>query len=217
MVPVALQNLPTMTVAPGTVLFEEKQACPGMPIIDEGVVKVYKTFPNGRELLMYYLDPGQSCTASVACLFGTPLYNARAIAQTTVKMRLVPPDLFHASLADPEFQRFAFRWPWAIVLGHRQLNESYSVFEGTAAVPVSQLGPTRLISGADADLPLTGRHEPISSYDPVAVVHRYQVVTTDHVVDVWATQPPEITEVPIPEEPGSGSPSPAPTPRLRRA
>ena len=106
MLPVALQHLPTMTVASGTVLFEEKQACPGMPIIDEGVVKVYKTFPNGRELLMYYLDPGQSCTASVACLFGTPLYNARAIAQTTVRMRMVPPDLFHASLADPQFQRF---------------------------------------------------------------------------------------------------------------
>ena len=106
MVPVSLQHLPTMTVAAGSVLFEEKQACPGMPIIDEGVVKVYKTFPNGRELLMYYLDAGQTCTASVACLFGTPLYNARAVAKTSVTMRLVPAELFHACLRDPDFQRF---------------------------------------------------------------------------------------------------------------
>ena len=106
MVPEAIAQLPATTIAAGSVLFEEKQACPGMPLIDEGVVKVYKTFPNGRELLMYYLDAGQTCTASVACLFGTPLYNARAVAQTSVTMRLVPPALFHACLSDPDFQRF---------------------------------------------------------------------------------------------------------------
>ena len=120
---------------------------------------------------------------------------------------------------DEVMQRFAFRWPWASVLGFRQLNESYSVFEGTAALPGRQLGPTRLVSGPAADLPLTARHEPITPYDPVAVVRRYQFATADHIVDVWATQLPEISEVAIPEEEaqGSASPSPARSPRQRRA
>ena len=56
MVPFALELLPAITVPAGSMLFSEQQPCEGFPILADGRVKVYKAFPNGRELLLYHID-----------------------------------------------------------------------------------------------------------------------------------------------------------------
>ena len=106
MVPLALALLPTTKVATGSVLFTENQPCTGLPILEDGLVKVYKAFPNGRELLLYHIEPGQACITSIACLFGRSVYNARAVAQSAVSFKLVPPDVFHSALGDADFRQF---------------------------------------------------------------------------------------------------------------
>ena len=77
-----------------------------MPVLMAGTVRVYKSFASGRELLLYHLEPGQSCIASVACLFGGAVHNTRAVAQTDVTFKLISPADFDAALAEPEFRRF---------------------------------------------------------------------------------------------------------------
>ena len=106
MVPLGLELLPATTVPAGTVLFSEEQPCEGFPILEDGRVRVYKAFPNGRELLLYHIEPGQACIASIACLFGRGPYGVRAVAESPVTFKLVPPDAFHAALADPGFRQF---------------------------------------------------------------------------------------------------------------
>lgn len=101
-----LERLPATTVPAGSVLFAEEQPCRGFPILESGRVRVYKAFPNGRELLLYHIEPGQACIASVASLFGSGPYSVRAVAESPVTVRLVPPDAFHAALAGPEFRQF---------------------------------------------------------------------------------------------------------------
>ena len=109
MLPLALELLPATTVPTGSVLFSEQQPCEGFPILADGRVKVYKAFPNGRELLLYHIEPGQACVASIACLFGNSAYDARAVAESPVTFKLVPPDAFHAALNDSGFRRFVLK------------------------------------------------------------------------------------------------------------
>ena len=106
MAPLDLELLPATSVPAGTLLFSEEQPCEGFPILEVGRVRVCKAFANGRELLLYHIEPGQACIASVACLFGRRPYSVRAVAESPVTFKLVPPDAFHAALADPGFRQF---------------------------------------------------------------------------------------------------------------
>ena len=104
-----LELPPAMTLPAGSVLFAEGQPCRGFPILESGRVKVYKAFPNGRELLLYHIESGQACIASIACLFGSAAYSVRAVAESPVTVRLVPSDAFHAALAEPAFRQFVMQ------------------------------------------------------------------------------------------------------------
>lgn len=97
---------PATTLPAGTLLFEEGQRCPGFPLLDDGRVRVYKAFPNGRELLLYRLVPGQACVASIGALLSDAPYSLRAVAETPVTIRMVPPSDFRAALGEPAFRDF---------------------------------------------------------------------------------------------------------------
>src|SRR5690349_4007132 len=55
------------TVPKGTVMFDEMSPCGSFPMVLEGSVKVVKTAPNGRELQLYRVLPGESCILSTGC------------------------------------------------------------------------------------------------------------------------------------------------------
>lgn len=93
----------------GTVLFDAKQPCRGFPLLLEGAVRVSKTTANGREILLYQVDPGQACLLSGGCLLGHTDYTARAVAETNVVLVSIPPDAFQQLLLGYEpFRRFVF-------------------------------------------------------------------------------------------------------------
>jgi CRP/FNR family transcriptional regulator len=79
----ALLAQATLVHAPqGTVLFDAKQPCRGFPLLLEGAIRVSKTTPAGREILLYQVDPGQACLLSGGCLLGHTDYTASAVAET---------------------------------------------------------------------------------------------------------------------------------------
>jgi CRP/FNR family transcriptional regulator, anaerobic regulatory protein len=93
----------------GTVLFDASQPCRGFPLLLEGAVRVAKFAPNGREIMLYRVDPGQGCILSGGCLLGHSDYTARGIAEQDVALLAVPPALFHELLLEFEpFRRFVF-------------------------------------------------------------------------------------------------------------
>ena len=147
MVPLALELLPATTVPMGSVLFSEQQPCEGFPILADGRVKVCKALPNGRELLLYRIEPGQACVASIACLFGNSIYGARAVAESPVTFKLVPPDAFHAALEDPEFRHFVLH-----EFAHR-LSELLALVDAVVSHRVDQRLAARLLAhGPDCTL-----------------------------------------------------------------
>jgi CRP/FNR family transcriptional regulator, anaerobic regulatory protein len=93
----------------GTVLFDAKQPCRGFPLLLEGTVRVSKTNANGREILLYHVDPGQACVLSGGCLLGHTDYTACAVAETNVVLVSIAADAFNKLLLAYEpFRRFVF-------------------------------------------------------------------------------------------------------------
>src|SRR6478672_4545186 len=96
-------------IAAGTVLFDERMPCAGFPLVLAGTVKIFQRYPNGRELQLYRVRPGESCLLSGSCLLGHSNYTASGIAETDVELLILPAADFHALVASDEaFRRHVF-------------------------------------------------------------------------------------------------------------
>lgn len=93
-----------MSVPAGTVLFDESQPCRGFPLVLEGEVKVSRDSGDGRSLELYRVVPGELCLVSSACLFRRTPMSAHGVATRPTTLMLVPPKVFNAWLALPEFR-----------------------------------------------------------------------------------------------------------------
>lgn len=93
----------------GTPVFDERQQCLGFPLVVKGGIRVSKSAPNGRELPLYRVAPGETCIITSSCLLGHTDYNARGIAEDDTDMLLVPRGLFESLLAYPPFRAFVFQ------------------------------------------------------------------------------------------------------------
>ena len=81
---VVLGEVRPMVIPAGTVLFDEASACNAFPMVLKGAIRVVKAAPNGRELELYQVGPGESCIMSVSCLLGMRTYSARGVAGSDV-------------------------------------------------------------------------------------------------------------------------------------
>jgi CRP/FNR family transcriptional regulator len=96
-------------VRPGTVMFDAHTPCAGFPLVLSGVVRVLQRYPNGREMPLYKVRPGESCLLSGSCLLGHADYSATGIAESDVELLVVPPADFHALIAsDAAFRNHVF-------------------------------------------------------------------------------------------------------------
>jgi CRP/FNR family transcriptional regulator, anaerobic regulatory protein len=98
-----------MRVPAGAVIFDANHPCRGFPLLLEGAVRVTMSAPSGREILLYRVEPGQSCILSGGCLLGHSDYAARGAAESDVTLVNLPPTLFNELLlAHEPFRRFVF-------------------------------------------------------------------------------------------------------------
>jgi CRP/FNR family transcriptional regulator len=104
-----LQSSEVHHVPAGTVLFDARQPCSGFPLLLSGVVRVTKAAPNGREILLYRVEPGEGCILSGGCLLGHSDYAARGVAETEVTLLRIPAPLFQEFILRHEaFRSFVF-------------------------------------------------------------------------------------------------------------
>jgi CRP/FNR family transcriptional regulator, anaerobic regulatory protein len=93
----------------GSILFDAKQPCRGFPLLLEGSVRVTKSAPTGREILLYRVEPGQGCILSGGCLLGHTDYSATGTAEQDVTLLSIPPAPFQELLLHYEpFRNFVF-------------------------------------------------------------------------------------------------------------
>jgi len=98
-----------MYLPAGTVVFDENQACKGFPLLLSGSIHVIKAAPNGRELQLYSVDPGESCILTSSCLLGNAKYKARGIAKQDTELAILSPIEFKklVSIHEP-FRNYIF-------------------------------------------------------------------------------------------------------------
>lgn len=101
-----LAQLPVMDAPAGLVLFRENDPCQGFPLLLDGEVRVCRAAPNGRELELYRVQPGELCLVSSAGLFAGQPMSARGLATVNTRLTMLPPEAFRAALADSRFRDF---------------------------------------------------------------------------------------------------------------
>jgi CRP/FNR family transcriptional regulator len=97
-----------LTVAAGTVLFQEGAPCRGFPLLLSGAVRVARGSPGGRTLELYRVAPGELCVVSTSCLFGQVPLAAHGQATETTELVLLSPAGFDRCVRHEPFRRFVF-------------------------------------------------------------------------------------------------------------
>ncbi|WP_300519054.1 Crp/Fnr family transcriptional regulator [Aliiroseovarius sp.] len=104
-----LDRLAPMDVPGGAVLFSPGDAVKGYVVVLSGRVDVHLIGPNGRDILLYQVAPGQSCIQSTLGLLGGEEYTGEATAAGPARLVLIPRDLFLALVdSSPGFRRMVF-------------------------------------------------------------------------------------------------------------
>lgn len=106
----ALAALPHGHVPPGTVLFHPGDAAQGFVVVLKGRIDVVLHGATGREILLYAVEPGQSCIQTTLGLMGDEAYTGQAVAAGPVDLVLIPRPLFLQLMdRDAAFRAFVLR------------------------------------------------------------------------------------------------------------
>lgn len=101
--------LPCRTLPRGTVLFHPGDRPQGFVLVISGRIEVYLTGPGGREVLLYAVEPGQSCVQTTLGLLGEVDYSGEAITATPSEVVLIPRGLFLTLMdEDAAFRGYVF-------------------------------------------------------------------------------------------------------------
>lgn len=74
----------------GFKLMEIGQYVQSMPLLISGAIKILREDKDGNELLLYYLERGETCSMTLTCCIGQSKSEIRAIAETDAKLIMVP-------------------------------------------------------------------------------------------------------------------------------
>lgn len=101
----------SVNLTAGNMAFDEESPCQSYLMVISGSVRVVKPVINGRELLLYRVQPGESCILTVSCLLGDCPYQARGIIEADLACVMVPRSVFlNLVELSPEFRTYIFRF-----------------------------------------------------------------------------------------------------------
>lgn len=105
------QQVQRVQAGAGQALFDEGAPCSHFPLLIDGVIRAMKRGPDGHEILLYRLRPGESCVITTVALLGETAYPAYAAAETDLTLYGVPRSLFlELILKSPPFRLFVFEF-----------------------------------------------------------------------------------------------------------
>lgn len=96
-----LGALAVQKVAEGSVLFRPGDAAKAFVVVLSGRIEVHLTGPSGREILLYAVEPGQSCVQTTLGLMAGEPFSGEAHVARAARLVLIPRGLFQ-SLIDSE-------------------------------------------------------------------------------------------------------------------
>ena len=97
------------TLPAGTVPFRNGDSCETFLFVLSGTVRVHMTSENGREIVLYRVEDGQTCILTTCCLMSNEDYPAEAVAETDVNAAVLPAPGFRELVArSAVFRDFVF-------------------------------------------------------------------------------------------------------------
>ncbi len=98
-----------------------------MPLLVSGVVKILREDENGDELLLYFLEHGDTCAMTLSCCVGHKKSEIRAVAETDAKLIMVPVEKMEEWMAKyPGWRNFILE------SYHNRLNEMMETVDSIA-------------------------------------------------------------------------------------
>lgn len=77
-------------VPEGEKLIEIGDYMRSMPLLISGAIKILREDKNGDELLLYFLEPGDTCAMTLTCCLGQKRSEVRALAELDTVLVMVP-------------------------------------------------------------------------------------------------------------------------------
>lgn len=86
-----ISNVSTIKNIPeGIKIIDVGQTLTKMPLLLEGAVKILRDDDNGDELLLYFLEKGDTCAMTLTCCTGNAKSEIKAITEIDTKLIMVP-------------------------------------------------------------------------------------------------------------------------------
>ncbi len=79
-----------MSFKPGEAIMEPGKYIKMVPVVLEGAIKVLRPGDDGKELFLYFLDPGETCALSLTCCTASRPSEVRAVAEEYTLILAVP-------------------------------------------------------------------------------------------------------------------------------
>ncbi|MFC3881691.1 Crp/Fnr family transcriptional regulator [Algoriphagus namhaensis] len=75
---------------PGDVLMEPGKYVKMVPVVLDGYIKVLRMDEDGKELFLYYLDPGETCALSLTCCTASKPSEIKAVVEEKTTIIAIP-------------------------------------------------------------------------------------------------------------------------------
>lgn len=103
------QALPRVQLQQGQSIFQQGQACEHYFVLHSGQARVFTRSANGKEVLLYHMQPGEICILTTACMLGDKPFPAEAIADSALDAYRLSKLQFQQWLANSEaFRQLIF-------------------------------------------------------------------------------------------------------------
>jgi CRP/FNR family transcriptional regulator, anaerobic regulatory protein len=147
------------TFQPDVVIIEENDYIKNVPIVLSGSIKVFKQDEDGREILLYYIKPGESCVMSFLGAACNGTSKIRAVVEDKAEVLILPVHKAIELIRDnPAWLEFIFQ------LYNRRFEELLDVVNAIAFTKVDQ----RLLDFLKKKAKMTGANEINITHQQVA-------------------------------------------------
>ena len=107
--PPELDQLEPMLVPKGTTLFSAGDKCRLFVFVLSGSIRVDLASESGSNLLLYRINPNDTCVLTTSCLMSGDQYSAEATVEEDASLLTMPADQFFASIEQSSvFRSFVF-------------------------------------------------------------------------------------------------------------
>ena len=153
-----LAQLRPMRLPAGGMLFRPGELCAAYPFLVSGRVVVRRIARSGRQIVLYRVEPGQTCIMSTTCLMTSAQASAEAVVEQAAEALALPPAAFARLLErSAGFRAFAFG------ACARRIGDLMARIEEMADMPIDRRLAARLLAAAGPDGAVRATHAALAA------------------------------------------------------